>query len=54
VTNLFRSKSLRKLCWRSHQFTALALSAWNWRLRWNTSIWQVALVSLTLPLSSCC
>jgi hypothetical protein len=53
VTNLFRSKSLRELvlC-RSRPSSMPDSSAWNWRLRWNSSTCVIVLVSLTLPLSS--
>jgi hypothetical protein len=38
VTNLFRSKSLRSWFCRSRPSPTLGLSAWSWRLRWNSSI----------------
>jgi hypothetical protein len=48
VTNLFRCKSLRILVMLNSSVTDAGLSAWSWRLRWNSSICAFVLVSLTL------
>jgi hypothetical protein len=52
VTNLFRSKSLRRLILSSRPSPTPGLSAWSWRLRWKSSNCAIVLMSLTLPLSS--
>jgi hypothetical protein len=31
----------------------LGLSVWSWRLRWNSSIFAIVSMSLTLPLLPC-